>query len=350
MDRKLLKQNAKNSFKRKWFESAIIALIMSLFAGGASYSVNLNSGNKEPDYEFSIDSFGDIFSLIPSEIFATFVTVFAVISTTLVITGIFLGPIFIVGGNRFFLKIRKGLHTDIGEVTGNFKDGNYWNLVKIFFIRSIKIFLWTLLFIIPGFIKTYEYMLVDYILAVRPDIDSKEAFRLSKKLMDGHKLDAFVLELSFLGWILLSGFTIGILNIVYVNPYMYATLVEFYCYVRAEGIINGIINPMDLPDYETSTPTDFGVNNSFGYNPQQAFNGAFQNPYQQPFNAGFQQQPDNNPFGYQQTPHEQPQQTPFWQESNQPVGNVDTMPNEEPVSEDDPQEVEFTHIENEENE
>lgn len=191
-----------------------------------------------------------------------------------------------------------------------------------------------LLFIIPGMIKLYEYRLIPYILAVRPDIDRKEAFRLSKVLMDGNKADAFVLDLSFWGWNLLAAYSMGILGIIYVYPYMNATYVEFYAYVRALALQKGLVTPMDLPDYEPP------FNDGFGYNPQQAFNGAFQNPYQQPFNAGFQQQPDNNPYGYEQP--QQTTQTPFWQESNQPVGNV-----EAPVSEDDAKEVEFKPMDEE---
>ncbi len=362
MDRKLLKQNAKTSFKRKYGESIVVALIMGLFGGiGSMSSVSFNNNSTdtpytEYSYEYSANLFENPFSVIPEDFLYTFLTVFVSIFVIYLIIGFFLGPIFIVGGNRFFLKLRKGIHTGIGEVTGNFKDGNYWNIVKISFFRDIKLFFWMLLFIIPFFVKIYEYLLIDYILAVRPDLDSKSAFNMSKRLMDGHKWDAFVLSLSFWGWNILGAcFTFGILNIAYVNPYIYSTFAEFYAFVRADGIRKGIITPMDLPDYEPPMQNGFGMNDGFGFNPQQqGFNGDFQNqqPYQNQYNpqAPYQQgygQPLNNQFGYQQTPYEQPQQTPqtpFWQESNQPVGNVETMPNEEPVSENEAKEVEFKPV------
>ncbi len=338
MDRALLKQNARISFKKKHGDSIVVALIMSLFAGG-SFSFNFGSGTSgESDYyyEYSSDSFEEAFSDIPEEFLIGFITGFIGITLLFSLAGIFLAPIFTVGGNRFFLKLRKDVHTGIGEVTGNFKDGNYWNIVKIFFFKNLKIALWTLLFIIPGIIKSYEYFLVDYILAVRPDIDKKTAFNMSKQLMNGHKMDAFVLGLSFIGWELLGGlFTCGILNIVYVNPYMYATFNEFYCYVRGDGISKGIITPMDLPDYEAPVQYGFNMNNGMGW--QQGF----QNQYQQP---------QNNQFSYQQTPFQQPQetqQTPFWQQPNEPVGNVDTMPNEAPVTENDATEVDFKPVDEE---
>ncbi len=323
MDRKNLKENAKNSFKRKWFESAIVALIMSFFVGGSS--VSLNTGSSGYSVNYSAGSFEDLFASIPNEFLYTFVTVFSLAMTVGIILGIFVAPIFIVGGNRYFLKLRKGVDTGISEIIGNFKDGNYKNIVKISFFRELKILLWSLLFVIPGIIKGFEYYLVDHILAVRPDIDSKTAFAISKRLMAGYKWEAFVLDLSFIGWNLLGGFTFGILNLVYVNPYMYATYNEFYCYVRAEGIRKGLITPMDLPDYEPPMQDGFNMNNGMGWQAPD-----FQSQYQQPFNG--------------QAPYHQ---TPFWQQSNEPVGNVDNMPTEAPVSEDDATEVDFKPVDEE---
>ncbi len=317
MDRKLLKQNAKQNFKKDWFKSAVVTIIMfgaSLVSSILTVPQTVIMASGEQYVTTSTSSF---LPMILS------VLVFSVLS---------------VGGYRYFQKTRKNVHTDIGEVAGNFKDGNYKNVVIITFLKGLKVFLWTLLLFVPGIIKNYEYYLVENILAVRPDIDKNEAFRLSKLLMNGYKMEAFVLNLSFIGWYLLSLFTLGILTIVYVNPYMVATNVEFYAYVRAQALQKGLITPMDLPDYEPPYQQGFNMNNGFPFNPQQTFNSGFQNSYQQPFKSEFQQQPLN----------QQPtQQTPFWQESNQPVGNVDTMPNEAPVSENEAKEVEFKPVEEE---
>lgn len=314
MDRKLLKQNAKTNFKKQWGDSIVITLIMY----GAGIALSL--------------------LLLPVQTGAPTEVSFILIMVSSVITMAFsllVLPIFQVGCIRFFQKLRMNVPTGIGEVTGNFKDGNFKNIVLTNLIMYIKIYLWTLLFIIPGIIKTYEYRLIPYILAVRPDIDRKEAFRLSKILMDGYKWKSFVLDLSFWGWNILAAYTMGILGIVYVYPYMNATYVEFYSFTRAMALQKGLITPMDLPDYEPPYQQGFNMNNGFPFNPQQTFDGGFQNPYQQPFNSEFQQQPLN----------QQPtQQTPFWQESNQPVGNVDTMPNEAPVSEDEATEVDFKPV------
>ena len=155
--------------------------------------------------------------------------------------------------------------------------------------------------------------------------------------MNGYKGEAFILDLSFLGWILLGSlFTCGILNLVYVNPYIFATANEFYAFVRAEGIRKGIITPMDLPDYEAPMQDGFNVNNGMGWQQQ-----GFQNQYQQP---------QNTQFYYQQTPYQQPQETqqaPLPKQPNEPVGNVDTMPNEAPVTENDAKEVDFKPVDEE---
>ena len=321
MDRKLLKQNAKANFKKQWGDSIVITLIMY----GAGIALSL--------------------LLLPVQTGAPTEVSFILIMVSSVITMAFsllVLPIFQVGCIRFFQKLRMNVPTGIGEVTGNFKDGNFKNIVLTNLIMYIKIYLWTLLFIIPGIIKTYEYRLIPYILAVRPDIDRKEAFRLSKILMDGYKWKSFVLDLSFWGWNILAAYTMGILGIVYVYPYMNATYVEFYSFTRAMALQKGLITPMDLPDYEPPYQQGFDMNNGFGFNPQQQ---GYQNQYQQPpyqnqYNQGYQQNPYQQPFA----PQQPTQQTPFWQESNQPVGNVDTMPNEEPVSEDEATEVDFKPV------
>ena len=96
------------------------------------------------------------------------------------------------------------------------------------FFRGLYTFLWSLLFIIPGIIKAYEYRLIPYLLAENPNMDMQEAFERSRTMMDGNKYDAFILDISFIGWIILSEVTRGILGIFYVNPYIQLTNTELY--------------------------------------------------------------------------------------------------------------------------
>ena len=71
-------------------------------------------------------------------------------------------------------------------------------------------------------------MLIPYILADNPDMPRKQVFELTKQMMNGNKMNAFVLNLSFIGWNLLSLLTCGILSIFYVEPYRAYTIAAFY--------------------------------------------------------------------------------------------------------------------------
>ena len=100
------------------------------------------------------------------------------------------------------------------------------------FIRDIFIVLWSLLLIVPGIVKSYEYMMIPYLLAEDPSMSREEAFAKSKAMMDGNKWNAFVLDLSFIGWLILGCITLNLVNIFYVNPYMYLTRAELYRTLR----------------------------------------------------------------------------------------------------------------------
>ena len=74
------------------------------------------------------------------------------------------------------------------------------------FLMDLKTLLWLFLFIVPGVIKAYEYSMIPYLLAENPNLSASEAFSLSKQMTTGQKADLFVLDLSFLGWIILGHF------------------------------------------------------------------------------------------------------------------------------------------------
>lgn len=111
---------------------------------------------------------------------------------------------------------------------------NYLNTVLIQFLRHLKIFLWSLLFIIPGVIKSYETFMVPYLLAENPDIDRREIFVLSRRMMDGNKMNLFILNLSFIGWMFLSMLTSGLAYIFFVGPYYDASLANMAMRIKAQ--------------------------------------------------------------------------------------------------------------------
>ena len=95
-------------------------------------------------------------------------------------------------------------------------------------MKDLFIWLWSLLFIIPGIIKAYEYRLVPYIISENPQMNYRDALAESKKLMAGNKWKSFVLDLSFIGWDLLAGLTLGVLDIFFVGPYKASTDAALY--------------------------------------------------------------------------------------------------------------------------
>ena len=143
-----------------------------------------------------------------------------------------------VGGDRFFIQNRDSAPT-VGTIFDGFKSGNYLNIVKTMFLKDLYTFLWTLLLIIPGIVKSFEYLMVPYILAENPGMDSREAFALSKQMMDGEKANAFMLGLSFIGWYILTIITCGIAGVFYVYPYVYATYAEFLRPMMKEKALPG---------------------------------------------------------------------------------------------------------------
>lgn len=102
------------------------------------------------------------------------------------------------------------------------------------FMLELFVTLWTFLLVVPGIIKAYTYRMVPFIVAERPDIDYKEALDLSKKMMDGEKMNTFVLDLSFIGWGLLTALTAGILGVFYTTPYIQQTNAELYVTLKTK--------------------------------------------------------------------------------------------------------------------
>ena len=102
-------------------------------------------------------------------------------------------------------------------------------------------FLWGFT-IVGGIIKRYSYFLVSYIVAENPDINGKDAIKLSSDMMYGHKMECFILDVSFIGWELLSMFTLGLSNLFFTDAYKVAVFSEYYVRVRKEAIDKNIKN------------------------------------------------------------------------------------------------------------
>ena len=130
-----------------------------------------------------------------------------------------------VGLNSFFLKNR---HQDTGvsQMLMPFQNG-YMNVVKVLFLRSLYVFLWGLLFVIPGIIKSYEYFFVPYLLAENTEFTVEQALSMSRKMTEGEKWKIFIFQLSFFGWFLLATI-LGGFGWILVMPYYEAAKSELY--------------------------------------------------------------------------------------------------------------------------
>ena len=267
-DRKSVKQKGKKAFYSNFWKSVLVALILCVVVGSSTGGFNGSSFSSIPamtnrfedttdvdvdpddliddntDVDFNIDVDGtdidfninDPDSIDDSEItaitgFLVGAAIVAVIVWALIIAFalalkyLLLIP-FEYGCRKFF---RKNLDepAKLSNIVYVFSS-HYKNIVKTAFLTDLFIWLWSLLFIIPGIIKSYEYRLVPYIMSENPTMSFKDAQAESSKLMNGNKWKSFVLDLSFIGWDILSLCTFGILDIFFVGPYKASTDAALY--------------------------------------------------------------------------------------------------------------------------
>lgn len=155
---------------------------------------------------------------------------FLVLCAAVIAVDIFLINPTSVGGCRFMVKSVEDV-AQVKEIAYGF-DHSYRNVVKVLFFRDLYILLWTLLFVIPGIVKMYQYYMVPYILTEYPDMDYRDVLRMSRDMMEGNKWKTFVLGLSFILWDFLGAATFGIVEIFYVQPYRHLTSAALYCELR----------------------------------------------------------------------------------------------------------------------
>lgn len=126
---------------------------------------------------------------------------------------------------RVYLMVIRGLKPDAKDAFSGFDD--FFSAFKVTFLVGLYTFLWSLLFIIPGIVKSYSYSMSLFILADNKGKSARECIKESMAMTDGHKMELFVLDLSFIGWGFLVTLTCGIAYI-WVGPYMSATRANAY--------------------------------------------------------------------------------------------------------------------------
>lgn len=136
-----------------------------------------------------------------------------------------LGGVLQLGYARFLLKQHDGKTLDFNDLFSQFD--RFGTGFAQDFLRRLYTFLWGLLLIVPGIIAALSYAMTPFILEEHPELTASEAIARSKTLMDGHKMDLFILNLTFLGWDILCALTANIGNL-FLNPYKNAAYAVFY--------------------------------------------------------------------------------------------------------------------------
>ncbi len=203
MNRAELKAAAKSQIKGKVLILTLIALIIGLISGVAGF----------------------ILGFIP----------FGSLIGSIIIT-----PAFALSTTRVYLNLFKGKTPEVKDAFSGFDD--FWSAFKVTFLVGLFTFLWSLLFIIPGIIKSISYSMSTYILAENKGKSAKECIKESIAMTNGHKMDLFVLYLSFIGWGLLCIVTFGVAAI-WVLPYMNATMANAYLSLKPVAPAADFINP-----------------------------------------------------------------------------------------------------------
>lgn len=241
----LLKENARQALRGRYWRSFWVCLVMALVSGGYA-STNLR-------LDYSVD---DVYSVLDS--LTPYVTmIFLVAALVGALLGFcwmaFVSAPLSVGGCRYFMESRQS-PTPFRTLLSVFQTP-YLNVVKVQFLTSLKIALGMLLLLVPGIYWSYCYTLVPYLLAENPYLSTTRAMELSQELMYGEKFRFFVLQLSFFGWNLLCVLTFGI-GFYFLAPYKAATYAEFYAAMRAKAFNQGLSNADELGGFVRHDPSD----------------------------------------------------------------------------------------------
>lgn len=223
-NRQELKRNARVLLRANYLKTVVVGLILSFLIGSGYNSAR--SAAKSNNVDISVS---DLFSTNLTFIIAMLVGIAGIIIIALlinVVLNIFLWNPLEVGCRKVFVDCRYG-NAQWSDILYAFRNG-YGHIGGVMFMKDLFTFLWSLLFIIPGIVKGYEYMMIPYLLAENPDMSRQDAFAESKRMMDGNKMNAFILDLSFIGWLILGALTLDIVNILYTTPYMELAHAELY--------------------------------------------------------------------------------------------------------------------------
>jgi uncharacterized membrane protein len=127
-----------------------------------------------------------------------------------------------------------------------FQEDKFGRSIGGIILMYVFIWLWTLLFIIPGIVMAFSYSMTPFIISDSKNLSAGQAIQLSKKITKGYKGDIFVFILSYFGWFMLSGLTFGLLAIFYVGPYMLTAYGGLYEELKNNALAKGVVTEADF--------------------------------------------------------------------------------------------------------
>lgn len=187
-------------------------------AGSNGYDIDMEQLEQELAYAFTNNPIVGILGVAG----VAFVMVIVIL---VILIQLIVGGAMTIGYRRYHLALMDAEEADFNVAFSGFEmfgKAFIWNLLQGLYLLG-----WSLLFVIPGIVKSYSYAMSGYILAENPEMDANDAITASRMMMDGNKWRLFCLDFSFIGWTLLASLTFGIGNIA-LEPYMASSHAAFY--------------------------------------------------------------------------------------------------------------------------
>ncbi|HBT65338.1 MAG TPA: hypothetical protein DEB10_11845 [Ruminococcaceae bacterium] len=228
-NRPYIKELAKYRMSGRMGNAIIVALLVTILGGQASsgFTFRFNQINQNGH-----------------NILMTFFPLFAFLGFFAIAYSILVGNVISIGTKGWFLRYWRGENVPVGEMFVGFK--HYSAFVTTGLLKGVYIFLWSLLFVIPGIVMGYAYSMTEYILCEYPHLSASQAIDISRRMTYGHKADLFVFDLSYIGWWMLTAMTFGILGIVYVTPYYNTAHAGVYETLKHQALQRGVLRPEDF--------------------------------------------------------------------------------------------------------
>ena len=234
---------ALNALRGRWKTAVLAGLIASLLGANIVSSSDRVISNMSQNANGDTPGFAGLFSTGSGGVLAVLVVcILAWAVFTVIVSGAAR-----LGYARFNLNLADGRDAALSDLAS--QKHRLWDGFCMNFLQGLYVALWSLLLFIPGVVKAYSYAMTPYIMAEHPGLTANEAITESRRIMDGNKWRLFCLDLSFLGWIILCGLTLGILSI-WIMPYIQQTDIGYFQAIKQMSGV-GCQPPRDDGEFHT---------------------------------------------------------------------------------------------------